>query len=76
MCGLHNMCEFHNMRVLHKVWSPIKVNIRAPYQLSRVDACQPPNPEILLEILIRTLVSRSSKFNKVFVSIKKVQFSF
>ena len=66
MCDLHNMCGLHNMCDLHKGRSPTKDYIITPYQLSKADACQPPNYEILLEVLIRALVYRLSTFVKVF----------
>ena len=66
MCDLNNMCGLHKMCDLHKGRSPIKDDIRIPYQLSTADACQPPNYEIIFEVLIRALVFRLSTFVKLF----------
>ena len=44
--------------VVHKGRSPIKYDIRTPYQLSGADVCQPPNYDIFLEVFIRALVTR------------------
>ena len=44
--------------VVHKGRSPIKYDIRTPYQLSGADVCQPPNYDIFLGVFIRALVTR------------------
>ena len=66
MCDLHNMCGSHYMCNTHKGRSPIKDDIKTPYQLLGAEVCQPPNYEIFEEVLIRTLVFRLRTFVKVF----------